>query len=84
MNNQSLSQKTKLVVFKEHTLGYIMPEMPNVVFVLRAYEKRGATNHESVAINKGDKVRLANEKDFEYYRVQLDGYRNDSDYEFEK
>ena len=80
--NNSATQKTKLVVFKEHTLGYIMPEFPNDVFVLRAYEKRGATNHEVARINTGDSVRLASEKDFDFYRVSFDGFKTDAGYEY--
>jgi len=75
--------KIKLVVFNEHTLGYILPKTPNTLCVLHASILRGAINSGSSHINSNDKVRLANEKDFEDYRIMFNGYKNNlQEYEY--
>ena len=82
MNNSTT--KTKLVVFKEHTLGYIIPEIPNYVNILSSSVLRGAPLNlgESpffILDHKKD-YRLANDEDFNIYRTCSDGYANDPMY----
>ena len=81
MNNS----KIKLVVLNNHTLGYILPELPNNVQILHASVLRGAVNcGHSVLIKKSDYVKLASEKDFDEFRVLMDGYKKDLVYEYLK
>lgn len=68
-------EKTKLVVFNEHTLGYIQPELPTYVQILHASVLRGGVNT-SRLIGSMDTVRIANSQDFENYRVSMVGYKN--------
>lgn len=81
-------ERTKLVVFKEHTLGYILPERPDYVQILEASILRGATFRmfaDSDVINKPSDVRLATEKDFDEFRcVFSEVYRNENEYEYAK
>jgi len=77
--------KTKLVVYNEHTLGYISPELPNYVSVLHASVLRGASSGlwpSPILISSKDTVRLAKKEDFDTYRVVFDGFANDREYEF--
>ena len=78
--------KTKLVVFNEHTLGYIMPELPKYVQVLHASILKGAPfemHPSSKLINKNDEVRLASEKDFESFRCVFGSFGNKEEYIYE-
>lgn len=79
------SARIKLVVFNEHTLGYILPELPNYVQILHASVLKGAVwsmSKYSDCISKNDKVRLASEEDFDNFRCCFsDSYRN-GEYEF--
>lgn len=81
-------ERTKLVVFKEHTLGYILPELPDYVQILEASILRGATFRmfpDSDVINNPSDVRLATEQDFEDYRCQFsEVYRDENKYEYAK
>lgn len=76
--------KTKLVVFNEHTLGFITSETPEYVQPLHASILKGApfeTYPSSKWISKNDKVRLASEKDFNDFRCSFEGYKEE-EYEF--
>lgn len=75
--------RTKLVVFNEHTLGYILPEMPDVVQILHTSILRGSyyTDRSRIYVSDGV-VRLASKKDFDDYRVCFNGFNNSEKYEF--
>ncbi len=76
--------KTKLVVFNEHTLGYITPEFPQYIQPLRASILKGApfeTVETPKCISKADKIRLASAKDFDDFRCSFVGYTKE-EYEF--
>lgn len=78
-------QKIKLVVVDENTLGYIFPEQPNSIHVLRPSRLRGSHYPDFQSItHHGKSIRLASEKDFEDYRVVFDGYKNSPEYEYDK
>ena len=80
-----MANKIKLVVFNEHTLGYIIPEIPNQVQILHASVLKGAVwslSKSSDYIGKNDKVRLASEQDFKDFRCCFSGYQNKDEYEF--
>lgn len=83
-SNMEKANKIKLVVYKEHTLGYILPELPNSVQILHSSPLKGAIGTTNLQgdfhINYSDEVRLASESDFDAFRVSFDGYKNSSDY----
>lgn len=75
--------RTKLVVFNEHTLGFITPEQPEIVQQLHTSILKGSrySENSTIYVNDGT-VRLASEKDFEDYRVYFGGFNNPAEYEF--
>lgn len=81
------STKIKLVVYKEHTLGYILPELPDSVQILHSSPLKGAigtTNlQDNYHINNLNEIRLASEKDFDDFRVDFKGYDDKQVYEYE-
>ncbi|MDH6311059.1 hypothetical protein M2451_003897 [Dysgonomonas sp. PFB1-18] len=79
--------KIQLVVCNENTLGYILPYDPTTLNILHASILKGATfniGKSQTTISISDIVRLASEKDFNDFRVDFEGYRNDSNYIYEK
>lgn len=80
------NEKIKLVVYKEHTLGYILPELPNSVQILHSSPLKGAigtTNlQDSYHINNLNEIRLASENDFDDFRVDFKGYDDKQVYEY--
>lgn len=81
-----VNTKRKLVVVNEHTLGYIIPELPNYYSILRASILKGAPfdmAENSKLIGSKDVIRLASEKDFDEFRCVFKGYDNDRFHEYE-
>ena len=83
------TQKIKLVVVGDHTLGYIHPETPNKINVLWGFILKGGRSWGSEIVlpilNKNDTIRLASEEDFNYFNVCFNGYKNNpNEYEFSK
>lgn len=78
--------KIKLVVAEGHTLGYILPQLPNHLQILHGSILRGApTNYPcgggSTMLPKNH--RLATAQDFEDFRVSSTGFTdNPEEYEF--
>jgi hypothetical protein len=70
-------ERIKLVVFNEHTLGYILPEQPERVCILHTSILKGSylSNSSTIYVSDGT-VRLASEKDFNSFRVLFSGYKN--------
>lgn len=80
----TLSERTKIVVVDEQTLGYIFPFRPNVCHVLRAMISKGSYDVDgSSFFTDGRTVRLANAAtDENEFLVILSGYKNNPlDYE---
>jgi len=79
------NKKIKLAVYNNHTLGYILPELPNYIQPLHVSILKGApfeTHPTSKIISKNDCVRLASEKDFEDFRCAFGSFENKYEYEF--
>ena len=76
-------ERTKLVVFNEHTLGYILPQLPERVQILHTSILRGSyyTDRSVIYVSDGV-VRPASEKDFDAYRVHFGGFNNSDKYDF--
>jgi hypothetical protein len=77
--------KTKIVVLNEHTLGYIIPQLPNYVQILHSSILRGSPYGlypDSILIGSGDTIRLASSVDFDEYRVSEIGFMNPTKYEY--
>ena len=83
------TERTKLVVADEHTLGYITPNS-NIVGILHASVLKGATSScplsslNPMPAYMFKKIRLATEKDFDDFRVSFVGFNNEKEYEFAK
>lgn len=78
----------KLVVVNENTLGYIEPQSPTLLSVFRAYNTTSPSSRfnehsGSQLLWDTDVVRLASQKDFDYFRVSMEGYRRDGKYKTE-
>ena len=79
------TNKIKLIVVNENTLGYIDPRQPDTYGIIHASILRGAvsTRPTSMPISRLDKIRLATEQDFEDYRCCFVGYAESGRYEYD-
>ena len=68
-------ERIKLVVYNEHTLGYILPEQPERVCILHTSILKGSylSNSSTIYVSDGT-VRLASEQDFHSFIVSFEGY----------
>ncbi len=78
--------KTKLVVYKNHTLGYIIPKIPKTVQILHSSPLKGSPTTSNLTssfpIGSEKDIRLAGANDFEDFNVSFKGYDNSNEYEF--
>lgn len=78
-------QRIKLVVAGEHSLGYIMPELPNYIFVLNSSILKGAPPcypHGPHSYMLPMEHRLATAQDFDTFGVSPKGFiDNPNEYE---
>jgi hypothetical protein len=83
---KNTNEKIKIVVIQNNTLAYILPQTPNLAFILKTSILKGSRFNEfSSAISiDGLNVRLANINDFNDYRICPNGYLKDNNYEFIK
>ncbi|WAX17068.1 hypothetical protein PF672P2_00053 [Parabacteroides phage PF672P2] len=82
-----MGKRIKLVVYREHTLGYIRPEAPNTLCILYASVLRGAAfslskHSEFLFGSDWEFIRLASENDFESYGLVWNGYDDPDKYEY--
>lgn len=79
-------ERIKLVVAKGHTLGYILPQLPNYLQILHGSILRGAPTrypHGGGSIMLPKDHRLATAQDFKDFRVSHVGFTdNPKEYEF--
>lgn len=79
--------KIKIVIYNNHTLGYIQPQLPNYVCILKSSILRGAPKDDfgdPYLIHKTDTVRPATIQDFKTFRHHLDKDYLTDEYEFIK
>lgn len=78
--------KHSIVVFNECAIGYVRQDMPNYFHVLNSLISKGyCGNGYSNMIGITDKIRLANEEDFETFKLNgFNSYANDKLYHFER
>lgn len=74
----------KLVVAEGHTLGYVNPELPQQLSILRASTLMGSPYSEfGGAIMLPKDHRLASAQDFENFNISSVGYLNPDEYEYD-
>ena len=80
--------KIKLVVLDDHTLGYILPQLPNDVQILHTSPLKGSPTTSNLTssfpIGTHSNVRLASENDFNDFGVYFEGYKNDNSSHYAK
>jgi len=85
--NTKQDRRTKLIVADEHTLGYIHPDAPASVSVLKTSVLKGGvftTNQVyNVHISQYKNIRLASRVDFDNFNIHFEGYNMPSVYEFQ-
>lgn len=79
-----IKEKIKLVVAEEHTLGYILPSLPDKLQILHTSILRGSSwpYYGSVMLPKN--YRLASKEDFDSYNMHFGSFGNEKEYEFQK
>lgn len=77
--------KIRLVVYEEHTLGYIEPERPNTLCVIWGSGLRNSPYSfgQVTTISPVYALRTASEKDFNDFNVSFKGYDNREIYLYE-
>jgi hypothetical protein len=88
MASKKVEGRIKLVVWREHTLGYIFPELPNTLCILHASVLKGAAfevNPSSKYIRDNDpEVRLASKEDFDRFNCFFGSFGNEKVYEYKR
>ena len=84
MENKNLNvrhncKKIQLVIIDSDTIGYIQPEKPYMITVLRT-KSYYIPQTGSFPLNESMNVRLAGKTDFERIGVSFDHYANDPEY----
>lgn len=81
---KSMKPIVKLVIYKERLVGYIHPDRPNYVGVLKPSILKGDSGSwdSRLIVNPSD-VRLATSKDAETFNFDFSQYDNDPIYNFE-
>lgn len=83
MGTEIINEKIKLVVVENHTLGYILPEIPSGVCILHTSILKGSPYSDSSHILvENHNVILATEKDFENFRCVFGSFGNGDTYEY--
>ncbi len=82
-----MSNKIQIIVFNEHTIGYKDSDS-NFFNVFQSCVLKGACYTTRIDdrkyIGKNDHVRLATEKDFSYFYLSSEGFRQDPKYEYDR
>lgn len=77
------NNRIKLVVVDAHTLGYILPQIPDKVQILHTSILKGSPYSDSSAIFVSrHKIRLASAEDFEDFRCVFGSFENPLEYEY--
>ena len=75
LQSRGFQLTTKYVVLREHTLGYLIPEIPNTIGILHGSILRGSLYNNldgwTIFNPNADEIRPATADDFKEYRVQL-------------
>jgi len=78
------TDRIKLVVAKGHTLGYILPELPQFLCVLHTSILKGSSySYWAGSVMLPKDWRLASPEDFNGFNHSFEGYEDDSVYEFD-
>lgn len=86
LENELPLDRTVLVVYDNHTLGYIIPELDNSVQVLHCSPLKGyphTTPIGSFSINHNSNLRISTPNDFDEFRVSFEGFNNPELYEYQ-
>ena len=75
--------RIKLVIVDAHTLGYILPEIPDQVQILHTSILKGSRySDRSTIYVSNHTIRLASEFDFDDFRCSFEGFNNPLQYEY--
>lgn len=76
------ADRIKLVVAEGHTLGYIIPSLPNYLQILKASTLMGSYYGDGSIMLPKDH-RLATAQDFQNFNVSSKGFMNPDEYEYD-
>ena len=82
MADDTTNDKIYLVVYDNHTLGYVRPNS-NTVGILHSSILMGAVfelHPSTKLLSQFEHISLASESDFERLRVSFEGFKNNPDY----